>query len=208
MAKPKHPADAPTKSTVSGPSGDATYDSGDDNAAKWLLNDWQLAGIPVFQSCLPYSITYTPGNTINNRANFAPGFTGNPDGSGSPSGRLTQYFTTAAFRPSCPQATNGVCSTTVLGVPTNPNFDPTHPFGNTPRNFLTGPGQKNVDLSVIKFLPFTEDIRGELRFEFFNLFNWVNYANPISNIALGNFGQIVGASTGPRVIQLGFKLNF
>ena len=62
--------------------------------------------------------------------------------------------------------------------------------------------------SVIKFIPFTERIRGELRFEFFNLFNWVNYANPVSNIALGNFGQITSASTGPRVIQLGFKLNF
>ena len=34
MAKPKHPADAPPKFTVSGPSGDATYDSRDDNAAK------------------------------------------------------------------------------------------------------------------------------------------------------------------------------
>jgi hypothetical protein len=183
---------------------------GSDSAAKWLLNDWQIAGIAVFQSGLPYSIVYTPGNNINYRANFAAGFSGDPDGSGSPSERLARYFNTTAFAPSCPQATNGVCSTSInTALPANsPFFDPNFPYGNTPRNFLTGPGQKNVDLSVIKFLPFTEDVKGELRVEFFNLFNWVNYANPVSNIALGNFGQVTSASTGPRVIQLGFKLNF
>lgn len=181
---------------------------GEGNAAKWLVNDWQIAGIAVFQSGLPFSVVYTPGNTINNRANFVPGFSGDVELSGSSSSRLTRYFNTSAFVPSCPQATAGVCSTTVVGVATNPNFDATSPWGNTRRNFLTGPGQKNVDLSVIKLLPFTEQVRGELRFEFFNLFNWVNYANPVSNIALGNFGQITSAATGPRVIQLGFKLNF
>jgi hypothetical protein len=40
------------------------------------------------------------------------------------------------------------------------------------------------------------------------VFNWVNYANPANNIAVGNFGQITSASTGPRVTQLAFKLNF
>lgn len=182
---------------------------GGGNAAKWIVNDWQVAGIAVFQTGLPFSVVYNPGNTINNRANFAPGFSGDPELDGSVSDRLTRFFNTTAFVPSCPQATAaGVCSTTVVGVATNPNFDPNNPFGNTPRNFLTGPGQKNVDLSLIKLLPFTERIRGEVRFEFFNLFNWVNYANPVSNIALGNFGQITSASTGPRVVQLGFKLNF
>ena len=62
-------------------------------------------------------------------------------------------------------------------------FDPNAPFGNTGRNILTGPGQKNVDFSVVKFIPFTERVRGEFRTEFFNLFNWANFANPNSNIS-------------------------
>jgi hypothetical protein len=87
-------------------------------------------------------------------------------------------------------------------------LDPTAPFGNTPRNGFTGPGQKNVDISFIKFIPFGERFRGELRAEFFNVFNWVNYANPNSNLLGANIGRIERASSGPRVIQLGFKLNF
>lgn len=186
----------------------------DSKFARALLNNWEIAGIAVFQSGLPFSVIYNPGNAIINRANFNGSFSGEIEGSGSVSSRLTQYFNTAAFTPSCPQGAfvggNFVCAATVVGAVTsgNPFFDPNAPFGNTPRNFLTGPGQKNVDFSIIKFIPINERVRGELRAEFFNLFNWVNYANPVSNIALGNFGQITSASTGPRVIQLGFKLNF
>jgi len=102
-----------------------------------------------------------------------------------------------------------LCSGTNLGTPNNPTFDPDNPFGNTPRNFLYGPGQKNLDLSVVKFIPIRETLRGELRAEFFNLFNWTNFANPNSNIAVpSTFGHITATSAGPRVIQFAFKLSF
>ena len=88
-------------------------------------------------------------------------------------------------------------------------FDRNAPFGNTGRNILTGPGQKNVDFSVVKFIPFTESVRGEFRTEFFNLFNWANFANPNSNISVPlTFGRVTQTSAGPRVIQFAFKLNF
>lgn len=187
----------------------------DSKFARAFLNNWQVAGIAVFQSGLPFSVIYNPGNNIINRANFASGATVDSAVlSGSVSSRLTRYFNTTAFVPSCPQgSTVGgvfVCGTAEVGAVTSPSpyFDSNNPYGNTPRNFLTGPGQKNVDFSIIKFVPINERFRGELRVEFFNLFNWVNYANPVNNIALGTFGQITSAATGPRVIQLGFKLNF
>jgi hypothetical protein len=169
-----------------------------------ILNNWQISGIAVFQSGLPFSVIDNPNNSVINRANYAPGFVGNPVGSGSIAARLSQYFNTAAFVQSRPVA-NGISN---VGIVTNPNFDPNAPFGNTPRNGFFGPEQKNVDVSVIKLIPINERFRGEFRAEFFNAFNWVNYANPVSNIALGNFGQIASTSTGPRVIQFGVKLNF
>jgi hypothetical protein len=96
-----------------------------------------------------------------------------------------------------------------LGTPNNPNFDPNNPFGNTAHNFLYGPGQKNMDFSVVKFIPITEKVRGEFRTEFFNLFNWANFANPNNNIAVPlTFGKITSTSSGPRVIQFALKLNF
>jgi hypothetical protein len=171
--------------------------------ARALLNNWQIAGIAVFQSGLPFSIVDNPGNAVFSRANRNPSFSGQIQCSGAVSSCLNNYFNQGAFVISRPRLDN-----TGVGVVNNPTFDPNAPFGNTPRNFLTGPGQKNLDISLVKFIPITERFRGEARVEFFNAFNWVNYANPVNNIAIASFGRIISASTGPRVIQFAFKLNF
>jgi len=64
-----------------------------------------------------------------------------------------------------------------------------------------------------------------LRAEFFNLFNRVNFANPISNFnavqstsidpnsgriigSPGDFGRIISTSNNARLIQFAIKLNF
>jgi len=48
----------------------------------------------------------------------------------------------------------------------------------------------------------------EFRAEFFNLFNNVNWANPINVQSSYNFGQIVKTTTGLRVIQFALKYEF
>lgn len=164
------------------------------NGAKWLLNNWQIAGVGVVQSGLPFTIIDANGTSIIQRANYNPAYNGSPiEGSGNVADRLNNYFDTSAFAFSRP------------GLAT---FDPNYPFGNTPRNLLFGPGQKNVDISFIKFIPFSERFKGEFRAEFFNVFNWVNYANPGNTIGTANFGKITSASSGPRTIQFAFKLGF
>lgn len=167
---------------------------GKDNGAAWLLNNWQMAGVMVMQTGLPFSIVDSNDTSIISRANFNAAFLGRDlYTEGSMQSRAAAYFNTGAF------------SLSRFGSAT---FDPGRPFGNTARNLLTGPGQKNVDISFIKLLPFTERFRGEFRTEIFNVFNWVNYANPNNNIAGANFGRIERASSGPRVIQFAFKLGF
>jgi hypothetical protein len=176
----------------------------DSGVARALLNNWELAGILTLQTGLPFSVVDAPNNNIIQRANFASGFAGDASGSGRTQDRLNQYFNTAAFVLSRPILAGGN-----LGTPNNPTFDPNAPFGNTGRNILTGPGQKNFDFSVVKFVPLSESIRAEFRTEFFNLFNWANFANPNANIAVpATFGRITQTSAGPRVIQFAFKLNF
>lgn len=172
--------------------------------ARGLLNNWQIASIIVAQTGLPFSIVNSNDTSIISRANFNRAYNGPIYTSGSPGERLTAFFNTAAFSTSCLNAT---CSAAV-GAVTNPTFESSAPFGNTPRNFLTGPGQKNVDISFIKIMPFTEKLRGEMRAEMFNAFNFVNYANPNNNLIGANFGRIERAATGPRIIQLAFKLSF
>ncbi|MEK7856237.1 MAG: hypothetical protein AAB288_09115, partial [Acidobacteriota bacterium] len=69
-----------------------------DNGAKWLVNNWQIAGIAVFQSGLPFSIIDSNGTTIINRANYSPAFNSSEfTGSGDAGDRQLQYFNTSAF---------------------------------------------------------------------------------------------------------------
>lgn len=172
-------------------------------AARAFVNDWQINGILTLQTGTPFSIIDAPNNNIIQRANFASGG-GAILTTGSIDSRLNGFFNSSAFVLSRPILAGGN-----LGTPNNPAFDPNNPFGNTPRNFLYGPGQKNMDFSVVKFIPIHEALRGEFRAEFFNLFNWTNFANPNNNIAVpSTFGRITATSSGPRVIQFAFKLNF
>ncbi|HEX8174833.1 MAG TPA: TonB-dependent receptor [Pyrinomonadaceae bacterium] len=178
--------------------------SSDSSAARAILNNWEIAGILTLQTGLPFSIIDNPNNNIIQRANFASGFSGPVYTTGSIEDRLNGYFNTSAFVISRP-----IVAGTAVGVVNNPAFDPANPFGNTGRNAFRGPGQKNLDFSIVKFIPFSESVRGEFRTEFFNLFNWTNFANPNSNIAVpATFGRITQTTTGPRVIQFAFKLNF
>ena len=66
----------------------------------------------------------------------------------------------------------------------------------------------------------------DFRAELFNIFNRVNFANPISNLNAafasggnidpstgqvlnaGNFGRIISTSNNPRILQLALKFNF
>ena len=164
-----------------------------------LFNNYQLSGIVTLQTGTPFSIIESNGTSVIQRANFAPGFSGSLSGTGGTNPQ-NLYFNTAAFTRS---------TLFLVGTTRNPAFDPTAPFGNTGRNLLYGPGQKDVDFSIVKFIPFTERLRGEFRTEFFNLFNFANFANPGNNVLVpSTFGQITSTSSGPRVIQFAFKLDF
>ncbi|MDW8241283.1 MAG: TonB-dependent receptor [Acidobacteriota bacterium] len=158
-----------------------------------LLNDWQIAGVAAIQSGLPFTVFATSGGGGTNltRANFAAGFNGSAELSGPVIARLDRFFNTAAFVP-----------------PLGATFDPRAPFGNTGRNILRGPDQRNLDFSLIKFIPIRETTRLEFRTEFFNLTNTPSFANPDSNVVSAAFGRISSTSTGPRVIQFALKLNW
>jgi hypothetical protein len=81
-------------------------------------------------------------------------------------------------------------------------------YGTVPRNSLRGPGRTNVDLAVSKTTPLSrERLKLELRFEFFNIFNHAEFANPDTNITGGTFGQIL-TTADPRIIQIAARITF
>ncbi|HTQ98163.1 MAG TPA: hypothetical protein VMH89_15230, partial [Candidatus Acidoferrum sp.] len=157
---------------------------GDSRFAKEAVNGWSLATILTIQSGIPFSVLTNENAYIQARADYVPGC--NPTVGGSVESKLNMYFNATCYTPA-----------TAIGD-----------FGDTGRNILLGPNQKNIDFSIIKFFPVTEKVNLEFRTEFFNAFNTVNFANPVNILESANVGQIVATTTGPRIIQFALKVNF
>jgi hypothetical protein len=93
-------------------------------------------------------------------------------------------------------------------------------YGNERRDAYTGPQYRTVDFSLLKHTPITERVLSEFRVEIFNIFNFVNFANPgVSNpVTSSTFGVITqtrygsaapGIGTGePFNIQFALKISF
>lgn len=82
-------------------------------------------------------------------------------------------------------------------------------FGNLGRNTFRGPSQNRFDLSFGKNTKINERLSFEVGFDFFNVFNRVNLANPNSDFQDGiDFGQITETIGGPRVGQFRAKFRF
>ncbi|QQS49123.1 MAG: carboxypeptidase regulatory-like domain-containing protein [Acidobacteriota bacterium] len=82
-------------------------------------------------------------------------------------------------------------------------------IGNLGRNILRGPYQKRFDVGLSKATQLTERVGLEFRWDVFNAFNNVNFANPSSDLQDGtDFGAILNTIGGPRVMQFGLKLKF
>jgi hypothetical protein len=154
---------------------------------KRVLDAWSISGIVTLQSGVPFSIYGEDSAFQATTADLAPGRTvASAIKSGDVADRLHAYFDTSAF-----------VIPTAFGD-----------FGQLGRNLIAGPKQIDTDFSIIKFIPVTESQRVEFRAEFFNLFNNVNWANPVNVASSANFGQIASTTTGPRVIQFALKYNF
>ena len=82
-------------------------------------------------------------------------------------------------------------------------------YGSLGRNVLRGPRQKRFDLGLSKTTALTERVGLELRWDVFNVFNNVNFANPNNDLQdTTDFGRITNTVGGPRVMQFGAKLKF
>jgi len=167
------------------------YYNGDNRFAKAVLNGWRLSSIVRLRSGRPFTVTN--GNVDANLDGVATDrarligdpFIDNPT--------PDQWFNISAF------AQNPI----VTGVATE---------GNSPRNLLTGPSYKAVDLALSRDIRFGERYRLRLRAEATNVFNMVNYdlpnASVPANVATSTtFGRITSAGA-MRRLQFGARFTF
>src|SRR5579872_860100 len=184
---------------------------------KAALGGWQVSGVSIFQSGLPFSIYDSSagtaflgaGSTPLLGASLAPGAT---VASGLAGGSLqqklnTSYLVPTAFAPA-PVADPADCAN-------DPNFCGTG-FGNLGRNVYRGPFEQNWDVSFLKHFKVGE--RNDIRFaaDFFNLWNHTNFANPtvtdveayLASPTTSPFGKIVQTNGNPRLIQFSLRWAF
>ena len=153
-----------------------------------LVNDWQNQSIITVQTGRPYSIN----SSLDTAATGIGGETADYTGAKiSPAGGrgVSAYFNPAAFQ-------NAAAGT----------------YGQSGRNFLTGPSLVNVDFSLFKEFPIGDHGKFQFRGELFNLFNHPNFFNPDNTVGDGTFGKLTSAQSlgtgAPRIAQFALKYLF
>lgn len=169
--------------------------------SQWL-HGWQVNGLATFKSGQPFTplLTFDPSLTGRNfvRPNYVPGAFINEGGQ-------------VHLNPALPL--DPVRRIPAAIIPR------TGEVGNLGRNTFTGPGYKNVDMSIIKETRLGEKLRIQTRFEVFNIFNTTNLALPERKLTDPFFGRsnktqdVAGGvpgigGGGPRVIQLALRFVY
>ncbi len=161
--------------------------------AKHALGNWSLGVFHSIQSGAPLSITMGTDVALDGtgqqnlqRAQLVNGVT-YADVTRDHTSRadmVSRFFNTTAFVPA--------------------NLVPRGVYGNSGRNIISGPAMSNTDFTLMKDIVLKEAMRVQLRGEFFNVFNQVNFSPPNTLVSSGSFGRITGADDG-RVVQLALK---
>jgi hypothetical protein len=180
-----------------------------DSVPRWIGDGWQVSTISQFRTGLPVNVNRKGGvfGGFSLRPNIVPG--------------VDPY---APNTSTCPGFSIPNCQFNAAAFSDPGGFIP----GNTPRNYLRGPGFAQVDFSIMKNTPLWENTSLQLRMDIFNLFNRTNFADPSGGLlvdptsnslsptaffgrsvsTVGNqLGGLLGFG-GPRQIQLSARFNF
>ena len=151
-----------------------------------IVGGWNLSNFIEFRSGAPFSINSLV-NTCNcfSQGNQGVDLTGTPkkDTGGFDPGSDT-FFNTTAF---------------AFALPLR--------FGNAGAGILEAPGYASVDTTLAKRIPFNERFSLDLRVEFFNMLNRVNFNQPDATFGSPTFGRVT-STLDARRLQLGAKLYF
>ena len=157
--------------------------NGDAAFTRYVAGGWQIGGIAVLQSGLPFTVTSASGPTntgAGSRADVVPGVAQYPSNQ-----NVNLWFNPAAF---------------ITPQPYN--------WGNAGRNILTGPRAANFDFTAEKKFLFTEMRQVLFRAEFFNAFNHPQFNIPASTIGATGVGTISSTARPSRQIQFALKVLF
>lgn len=182
-----------------------------------MLGGWNWGGIYSFRTGDPLTIFAGSNTSQTGLGEERAVFVGSPSQYGGQGGAATSCLNSKGqpvANPCVPYLNTSVFATppTYVAAGTQPSTDAT--FGNVGKSAFRGPSVWNYDMDLLKdFYPLRshENIRMEVRGDFFNFFNHTELQDPNNSqtpsIASSAFGRITGAA-GPRIIQLAVKFYF
>jgi hypothetical protein len=191
--------------------------------AAWTLGGWQLGGIFVVNSGLPFTPLMAP-DPYGTRSTLSYAFPNRIEGSGCESavnpGNPNQYIKPACFAlPTAPASFAAQCAPFTKAAAPAPSGSVycANLLGNVGRNSLIGPGMMNFDFSLFKNIPIkriSESFNVQFRVEAFNVFNHPNFVAPLDNLMafdatgakISSVGLIDATSTTSRQLQFAMKL--
>jgi hypothetical protein len=159
------------------------FGKGGQSAFNQVIRGWEVGGLSVIQSGLPFTVTVagSPSNTgSGSRANPVAGVDPIPANRS-----INQWFNPSAF-----------------AVP------PAFTWGTLGRNTLRAPLLYNLDFSAARKFNFTERRQLQFRAEFFNGLNHPQFALPAATAGVGGAGSITATQRSNRQIQFALRFTF
>lgn len=176
-------------------------------AVKNIIGGWQIEGTTTMQAGQPFTIrTGVDTNGNGDSAGDRPDF--NPAALGS----LTKDPKTHNLRSFTVPLQNGPFVTFLSPTTGTPLPNTKAGGGNLGRNTFRGPGFITFNFGVIKKVHIWESHQLQFRADILNLFNHLEWGNPVATMNSPNFGKnLNGPSNGfaiPRTMTLSIKYSF
>lgn len=171
-----------------------------------IVGNWGFSGITSFRSGFPVTLEAGSRRTLALLTVMGGGGAVRPNTSGPfefnprPSGSAGAPFGTS--NPDGAQAISAYAQSLGLSQPLLGNI------GDLGRNVVRVNGERNFDWNIYKSFNVTENMRFQIRSEFYNIFNYTSFQDVSRVITAPDFGQYTSVGQNARLIQLGARFVF
>jgi hypothetical protein len=175
------------------------------------VSGWTITTITRMNSGLPMNIYYKPDDndlTSSTLGAYRPNYTGFLSTIVNPRSKWTRGNTSSSTCTSiCNVLNSSQLSVQSLEAANNTTGQNDSPYGNMPRNALTGPNYFGMDLGLQKNFSLPDRMNLQFRCEAFDVMNHPNYKTPNTEFNNINFGVLTSAYPS-RQIQFALRLTF
>jgi hypothetical protein len=183
-------------------------------ALRETASGWTITSITRATAGVPENIYYAPDDTYltSDIGNYRPDYTGYVYTIMNPRSQWVVGNGVSYTANGVTQTCTGYCNVFNTSQISNPNTDGSNtPYGNMPRNALTGPRYFDIDMGLQKNFTLPERVNLQLRAEAFNLLNHTNFKAPDTEFGSSTFGQYSpgsGSVFPSRQLQFAVRLSY